>query len=134
MNRQPHGRVVRVRPFDAMSNMGRDRKIIAWSQNARRRIAFDEERRRTGQQYNPFDLFLIVPEARRTRMSGGDNSLDPRIRKFSEDCDRLLGERGLEIRKEVVGFDQCCLQPRNDVGVQLARAASDRIIPADPQA
>ena len=67
-----------------MTNVRRDLHVVARSQNSGRRFALDHKARRTGEDDDPFRLVLIVPEAGRARLSGGDDPLDAGAGKLSE--------------------------------------------------
>ena len=68
MHGEPERRLAGVGPDHAMADMGGDFEIIAGTQPARRRLAFDQQFRRAGQHGHPFGPGLIVPEAGRTRL------------------------------------------------------------------
>lgn len=87
--------------------MRRDEKIIARPQDARLRLAFDQEPGRPGKHQHPLGPVLVVPEPGRARVSGRNDALDPQV--FGrEQRDYLLGvevpgERGKQI-SAVAGY------------------------------
>ena len=76
MHGEPDGRLACIRPFDAVSDMGRDFEPVAGYENAGLGIAVDQHGRRARDHADPFAFRLVVPEALRARLPGRDDAFD----------------------------------------------------------
>jgi hypothetical protein len=77
--------------------MRRDVDVIARLHVDRLIVAFEEQFGFALQYDNPFGFFLIVPEAVRTGVAGGHDSLDADVLILGKDFNEFLGEISEEV-------------------------------------
>jgi len=65
-----------------------------------------------GENDDPLDPGLIVPEARRARLTGRDDPLDARPRFLGEGVDLFLRRLRGDVREEISALDHACLPRR----------------------
>src|SRR5690349_24921357 len=98
---RPNRRLSWVGPLDTVSPMRRDLDPVAGAEKTRLGFVLEAQPPRAGQQQHPFDLLLVVPEARRARLDEGGTELDAQTRAGEQRLDyfRCAGIR--QIAQEV---------------------------------
>src|ERR1700704_5116863 len=91
VDRQPNRRLARVCPFDTMARVRRDVQIVTGLELAHLRLAVEAQAGAAGQQYDPFGFILVVPEAGRACLPGGDDPLDAHVGCREQRGDVLIG-------------------------------------------
>lgn len=102
MEREPHRRLSGIGPLDAVTPVRRDEHVIPRAQDARRRLVLEPEPGAPAEHGHPLVTFLVVPLARRRRVSGRDDPLEPERRRLHQRIEPFLGQRGGQAGEEVV--------------------------------
>src|SRR5215216_572355 len=73
---EPNRRLARIRRFDAMTPVRWDVEVVARREFPRRRLAFEQQHRRSAEHQHPLGPILVEPEARRAGLAMRDDALD----------------------------------------------------------
>ena len=80
MNGEPYRRRIGARPFNAVARVSLYEDMIAGPKVSILRLAFKTQAGGAREHRHPFVPGLVIPEARRTGLPGGDDPLDPHSR------------------------------------------------------
>jgi hypothetical protein len=111
MNGKPYRGRIGARPFNAVACMSAYEDMIAGAELSILRLAFKTQARGAREHRHPFIPGLVIPEARRTGLPGGDDPLDLQMRpnqEFRDDLFRLACRRHAD--KKISGLIDGCLR------------------------
>lgn len=97
--------------------MGREVHPVAGTQGAGRRLALELQPGGAAQQHHPFGAVLVVPEAGRADLAGGDDALQHEAGRLQQGRDLFLRRVRLQSEEQIAG-------PRAGHGFSRAAAAA----------
>src|SRR5229473_3335761 len=101
MDCEPHRGLLRSGPFDPVSRMRGNVEVIPRTEQPRLVLAREQNPCRALDDEDPLGPFLVVEMARRARLTGRDDALDPNIRRREQFDDLLVRELARNVRQDV---------------------------------